>query len=240
MQTVPTSAAPQAAPEAVAAAEAAARQAAQQMTLRGRAWWGQLDPAGKRPTIIVAAVLLAIVLGSQFVNALVPAPRGTLGGSGGVPGGGGGTQPGPGRPVDIGSGIRVTPPPGWVVVGDPLQLQGVRFQKGGVTVDVGLAAFTNPPSDLLAAYVNQVLIPNSQGVKVSPSQITIARNGRPTARATFTGNLKGFGTAVEGEISTQVWETGVGIVVNGFAAQGQLAGARDEIEAFTDSIEASK
>jgi hypothetical protein len=134
----------------------------------------------------------------------------------------------------------VTPPPGWVAVGDPLQLQGVRFQKGGVTVDVGLAAFTNPPSDLLAAYVNQVLIPNSQGVKVSPSQITIARNGRPTARATFTGNLKGFGTAVEGEISTQVWETGVGIVVNGFAPQGQLAVARDEIEAFTDSIEASK
>jgi hypothetical protein len=223
---------PQPVPPAIAAAEAAARQAAQQMATRGRAGWGQLDPTGKRPSLIVAGVLLAIVLGSQFLNALVPAPRGALGG--------GGTQPGPGRPVDIGSGIRVTPPPGWVTVGDPLELQGVRFQKGGVTVDVGLAAFTNPPSDLLAAYVNQVLIPNSQGAKVSPATIDIARNGHPTARATFTGNLKGFGTAVEGEISTQVWETGVGIIVNGFAPQGQLTGARDEIHAFVDSIEAVK
>src|SRR5207248_3756516 len=190
----PAGVAAQPVPPAVAAAEAAARQAAQQISARGRAWWGQLDPAGRRPTLIVAGVLIAIVLGSQFLNALIPAPRGTIGPGGGGVGGGGGTQPPAGKPVDIGSGIRVTPPPGWVAVGDPLALQGVRFQKGGVTVDVGLAAFTNPPSDLVAAYVNQVLTPNSQGAKVSPTHITIARNGRPTAVATWTGNLRGFGT----------------------------------------------
>src|SRR5438552_2555793 len=139
-------------------------------------------------------------------------------------------QPASGSAFQAAPGMQPGPvtQPGWVAVGDPLQLQGVRFQKGGVTVDVGLAAFTNPPSDLVAAYVNQVLIPNSQGAKVSPTHITIARNGRPTAVATWTGNLKGFGTAVEGEISTQVTETGVGIIVNGFAPQGQLAAARDE------------
>ncbi len=202
------------------------------MVARGQAWWGQLDPTGKRPTIIVAAVLVAIVLGSQFVNALIPTPR-TLGGTGATPV----TQPGAGKPVDVGSGIRVTPPPGWVVVGDPLSLQGLRFQKGAVTVDVGLAAFTNTPSELLAAYVNQVLIPNSQGAKVSPTHIKPSVNGHVTAIATYTGNLKGFGTAVEGEITTQVWETGVGVIVNGFAPQGQLAAARDEIDQFVDTIQ---
>src|SRR5438874_1537176 len=89
----PAGVAAQPVPPAVAAAEAAARQAAQQISARGRAWWGQLDPAGRRPTLIVAGVLIAIVLGSQFLNALIPAPRGTIGPGGGGVGGGGGTQP---------------------------------------------------------------------------------------------------------------------------------------------------
>ncbi len=230
-------AAPGQVPPAVAAAEAAARAAAAQMTLRGRAWLGQLDPTNRKPTLIVAGLLLALVLGSQFINALIPIPRST-----GVPGGppNGGPQPGLGNPVDIGNGVRLTPPAGWVPVGNPAGLPGVKFQKGATTVEVGIASFSASPKDLLVAYVNQVLAPSAQDAKVSAATTGNAGNGRPTARATYTGSFKDFGTAVEGELTTQVvtiGQNGIGIVVNAYAPQGQLTGSLGDVHAFADTIE---
>jgi hypothetical protein len=231
-------AAPGAAPASVAAAEAAARAAADQMVVRGRAWWGQLDPTNRRPTIYVAIAIIALVIGSQFLNALVPIPRGGVGGGGG--GGGGGGQPGLGNPVDIGNGVRVTPPAGWVPVGNPTGLPGLKFQKGPILVEVGIASFTSSPKDLLVAYVNQILAPSAQDAKVSAAQTGTAGNGRPTARATYTGSFKEFGTAVEGELSTQVvtvGNTGIGIVVNAYGPQGTLAGSLTDVHTFVDTIE---
>ena len=220
----------QPAPQSVAAAEAAARDAAQQIAMRGRAWWGQLDPTGKRPTLLVAAALVALVIGSQFLNALVPVSRGGGGG------GGGGGQPAAGVPVAIGNGVWVTPPPGWVAVGTPVGLPGVRFQRGATTVEVGIASFSASPHELLTAYVNQVLAPTAQDVKVSEPVNVRAGNGRPTARSIYTASFKDVGTAVDGELSTQV-ENGIGIVVNGYAPKGQLAGSLAEVHAFVDTIE---
>jgi hypothetical protein len=227
-------AAPGQVPPAVAAAEAAARAAAAQMAVRGRAWWGQLDPTNRRPTIFVAIALVALVIGSQFLNALVPIPRGGVNNG---PGPGNNQQPGVGNTVDIGNGVRITPPAGWVPVGNPTQLPGLKFQRGAVTVEVGIAAFTASPKDLLVAYVNQVLAPNAQDAKVSAAQTGTAGNGKPTARATYTGSFKDFGTAVEGELSTQVSQTGIGIVVNAYAPQGQLSGSLGEVHVFVDTIE---
>ena len=142
-----------------------------------------------------------------------------------------------GVPVDIGNGVRVTPPPGWVAVGAPVGLPGVRFQRGAFTVEVGIATFNAAPKDLLVAYVNQILAPSAQDAKVSAATNVVAGNGRPTARATYTGSFKDFGTAVEGEISAQVSQGGIGIVVNAYAPQGQLAGSLNEVHAFVDTIE---
>ena len=227
----PAAAAPipaQPAPPAVAAAEAMARDAAQQIAIRGRAWWGQLDPTGKRPTLLVAAALIALVIGSQFLNALVPVSRG----------GGGGSQPPVGVPVDIGNGVRVTPPSGWVAVGSPMgQLPGVRFQRGAVTVDIAIVSYSASPRELLIAYVSQVLDSASQDAKVSEPTNVRAGNGRPTARSTYTASFKDIGTAVSGELSTQVSDNGIGIIVNGYAPQGQLAGSLGEVHEFVDTIE---
>jgi hypothetical protein len=225
-------------PPAVAAAEAAARQAAAEITVRGRAWWGQLDPTNKRPTLLVAGVLLALVIGSQFLNALVPVPRGGGSVGGGTGGGGTGTgQPASGTPVDIGNGVRVTPPAGWVAVGSPQNLPGVKFQRGAVTVEVGIASFDQAPKDLLVAYVNQILAPSAQDAKVSSATSVVAGNGKPTARATYTGSFKDVGTAVEGELSTQVSPTNIGIVVNAYAPQGQFTASLNDVHAFVDTIE---
>jgi hypothetical protein len=203
------------------------------MTLRGRAWWGQLDPTGKRPTLIVAAVLIVLVIGSQFLNALVPVSAGA---DNGLPGDAQ-RQPANGSPVDIGNGVRVTPPAGWVAVGAPVGLPGVRFQRGAITVEVGIAAFSASPRDLVLAYVNSVFAPAVQDVKVSAVSTGVAGNGRPTARATYAASFKDFGTAVEGELSGQVSPNGIGIVVNAYGPQGQLAGSLDDVHAFVDTIE---
>ena len=209
------------------------------MTVRGRAWWGSLDPTNRKPTLWVAIALIALVIGSQFIDALVPIPRGGVGpGPGG--GGGGGGQPGIGNTVDLGNGVHVTPPVGWVPVGTPNGLPGAKFQKGAVIVEVGIAAFTSTPKDLLVAYVNQVLAPSAQDAKVSAATTGTAGNGKPTARATYTGSFKDIGTAVEGELSTQVTvngANGIGVVVNGYAPQGQLSGSLNDVHLFVDTLQ---
>jgi hypothetical protein len=117
-----------------------------------------------------------------------------------------------------------------------LKLPGVRFQRGDTIVDVGLAAFTASPAELLAAYVNQVLVPSAQDVQVSAPETGVAGNGKPTARASFTGTFPDTG-ATEGEISTQVTPGGIGIVVAAHAPQGRLAGSIDDVHQFVDTIE---
>ena len=167
-------------------------------------------------------------------------PGGVAGGGGG---GGGGGQPGVGNPVDIGNGVRVTPPVGWVPVGNPAGLPGLKFQKGPITVEVGIASFTASPKDLLVAYVNQVLAPSAQDAKVSAATTGTGGNGRPTARATYTGSFKDFGTAVEGELNTQVvtaGQNGIGIVVNAYGPQGQLGGSLGDVHGFVDTIEVAQ
>ena len=141
-------------------------------------------------------------------------------------------------PVDIGNGVRVTPPSGWVAVGSPMgQLPGVRFQRGAVTVDIAIVSYSASPRELLIAYVSQVLDSASQDAKVSEPTNVRAGNGRPTARSTYTASFKDIGTAVSGELSTQVSDNGIGIIVNGYAPQGQLAGSLGEVHEFVDTIE---
>jgi hypothetical protein len=220
--------APQQTPQAVAQAQAAAQAAAVQLTSRGKAWWSQLDPAGKRPTIIIAAALIVAIFGSQFLNALIPVPRGLQGGGGG--GGGGGA-----KTLDIGGGARITPPPNWTVVGPSPNLQGVRLQKGSVLVDVMVASYGGAPQELLQTYVNQVVKAQATQLTLGDTTVGPGANGHVSARAAYVGVFKNAGT-LQGEIVTQVWGN-VGVVFDSAAPQGQLQAARGEIETIIGTLE---
>lgn len=110
-------------------------------------------------------MLLAVVFGSQIINAALPAPRSV----GPLP------VAQPGTAVPVGNGVFVYPPSGWVA-----QAAGpaaVRLTKGSVELYVR----TDLPGDLttmLDTYVRQVLEPAAS--QVMEGQLTaFVLLGRP-------------------------------------------------------------
>jgi hypothetical protein len=228
-------------PPAVAAAEQAAREAATQVAARTRAWWGRLDPTGKRPTLIVAGVLAAVVLGTQVLNGIIPVPNPSPAGPGTPIPGGGPTTPGGGpiagaRPIEVGMGVRVYAPPAWQQLDASGALTGIRLQNGSVVIDVRVTQFGGNHVDLVSAYVNQILQPDSQNLNVGQVNV-VAGNGRTAARATYLGLFNGVTGSVEGELTAFVFPNGIGVIVDAWGAQGSLANAIAEIHAIIETIE---
>ena len=194
-------------------------------------WWSGLDPAMKRPTIIVAAVIVALVVGTQMLNALIPGPA--AGGNGSS----GGTTNGT-TSFDLGRGVSVTPPAGWVVREQPSVLEGIRLQRGGVIVDLLVAPYGGTPTELLSTYADQVLKEDANSLTVHDVVVTGAGNGRPAARAKYDGIFKGSGH-LEGELSTQVFGS-TGVIVDAAARQGALEGALGDVHQMLGTIEVSQ
>jgi hypothetical protein len=208
-----------------------ARDAAGAVATQTRAWWGRLDPQGKKPTLIVAGVLIALVVGTQVVNGIIPIPGQGPGG----PSNPGGPTVGA-RPVDIGLGARVYVLPGWQQLEAGGALQGVRLQKGSVVVDFRVTQFGGDHVALLTAYVNQILQPDAQQLNVNGVTI-VPVNGKNAARATYLGLFNGVTGAVEGELTTLVSAGGTGVIVDAWGAQGSLPTGIDEVHAMVNTIE---
>ena len=215
----------------MANAEQMARETAAVVATQTRAWWGRLDPQGKRPTLIVAGVLVALVLGTQIVNAFIPIPNQVPGG----PSNPGGPAVGA-RPVDIGLGARVYALPGWQQLEAGGALQGVRLQKGSVVVDFRVTQFTGDQVALLTAYVDQILKPDAQQLNVNGVTV-VPVNGKNAARATYLGLFNGVTGAVEGELTTLVSAGGTGVIVDAWGAQGSLTPALGEVHAMVNTLE---
>ena len=208
-----------------------ARETAAVVATQTRAWWGRLDPQGKRPTLIVAGVLAALVIGTQVVNGFIPIPNQVPG----VPSNPGGPNVGA-RPVDIGLGARIYVLPGWQQLEAGGALQGVRLQKGSVVVDFRVTQFTGDHVALLTAYVNQILQPDAQQLNVNGVTV-VPLNGKTGARATYLGLFNGVTGAVEGELTTVVSAGGTGVIVDNWGAQGSLSTGLDEVHAMINTLE---
>ena len=193
-------------PPAVATAEQVARDTAAQVAGRTRAWWGRLDPQGKRPTVIVAGVLAAIVLGTQVVNGIIPVPGQCPDRSRRLDprrrsddNPGAARRSGPARSTSA-WGCASTCFPAGSSSRPSGALAGVRLQKGSVVVDVRVTEFGGDHTALLAAYVNQILQPDSQNLNVG--QVTVVPvNGRTAARAAHLWLFNGVTGSVEGELT---------------------------------------
>ncbi|MEO7117738.1 MAG: hypothetical protein ABIZ34_02070, partial [Candidatus Limnocylindrales bacterium] len=185
----------------------------------------RLDPTGWRPTGIVLGIILALVFGTQLLNAALPARTGT----------GPDPQPQPGTPIDVGQGVRVYPQAGWSA--DTSVADQVRLQKGSAVVDVFVfAGFQGDASALLSSYVEQRLRPGAGQLAVSGSQAIPVTAGSPGVRATYVGNFTGVQQAIEGEL-TAISLGGRAILFDGWANQGQLGPALDEVHLMAQTVE---
>jgi hypothetical protein len=202
------------------------------MSARTRSLLAGLDRGGWRPTAIFAAVLAVLVIGTQLVNASIPAP--------GQP-----TPNGPNGPIGpVGQRLAITPrvtivPATGYVVAQQLSgaLPGVRLQRGAIAFDVRTGTSQEGPAKFLDAYIAQVLDPDSSSLTITSANPGTVGGRYPAVIATYTGVFTGIGSPVEGQLTGIVFTDGLSIVFDAWATEGGLAPSLPEILQMIDSLE---
>jgi hypothetical protein len=201
-----------------------ARQAMEAFSAQGRTVLARLDPTGWRPTLAVAAVLLAVVFGTQLVNAALPAPR---------PGGGNEPVPAPGTPVELAPGVNIYPQPGWIHEG----AGSTRLRKGPIAFDVNVQSQVwADPGALYQAYVEQILRPGASQLTATPGQVVQVGGGQAAVQGTYVGTFQQVQQPIEGQL-TAVIINGRAMVFDVWSVQGQLGQGLHEARLMIDTVE---
>ncbi len=204
---------------------------------------------GMRTSIIAAALMIGVVGGVNMVNAAMPLPNAPANGGDqpAIPAEPVGEQPTndpnnpapepvqpgpvqPGTTVSIGDNYTLVMPDGWTVENNA---DGwMVFVKGGAVLAIGNVGFDGSSTDLLTAYQDEWFKTGQfTGDQVQSGTIG---NGIPVAATNYTGTTKDGG-AIDGFILATA-EKGHGMVINAFAAQGQLSAMGNDIDAILKSI----
>jgi hypothetical protein len=189
------------------------------MAAPARAWLAGLDPATRRPTFIVAALLAGFFFGSQILNEALPARAED--------------RVLPGNPVAIGSNASVVPLAGWDVSRFD-DGSGIRLEKGAVVLDL-YPGTTQNAGDLIAAYFEQVLRAQATEITTTETETASSANGS-AARFSYQGIFAGAEGAIEGEV-TAVAAAGQGVIADAWAPQGRLVSLLEEVHLMIDTIE---
>jgi hypothetical protein len=224
---------------------------------KARALFSQLDPAGIRPTAIVAGIIIALYFGAQIVNAVIP-----QGGAGpGIPGPGGQGPSGPGpvpttvpgptngpvgpgptsAPAQPGSTLTLGPlriplENGWTPQEVPDSNVIVRLVKGNVAVDLYGASIQGQADAgaVYNAYLTQSLQPAATGFNASQPNLLQIGNGIPAARGTYTGV---FGQSqIEGQVTTIVVGAN-GFIFDAWGSAGTLGQLLPEAQRMIDNLQ---
>ncbi len=178
------------------------------------------DPATRRPTVIVAAVIAALFFGSQLVNEALP---------------GGTAVVAAGETVNVGGAVTLTAVAGWQRT--DLESGGVRLEKGTVVFDLFPETVTSNGRGLAEAYLEQVL--RAASTELTSTDFELATEGTSTgARFRYQGIFTGAEGPIEGEV-TAVVNGGNGVVADGWTRQGNLDTLLEEIRRMVASIEVS-
>jgi hypothetical protein len=195
----------------------------------------RLDPTGWRGTIAVAASLAVLVIGMQFLNAIIPVPtRGSQPGTGPGPGTGG-TVTTPGTPLEIASGVRIYPQSGWRE--EAREGPTVRLSNGEVALFVSVFPFGGNAAELFSIYVRDVLQGQAQQLSPPNPAVIQAGGGRVGVRGAFSGLFKDQTGAIEGQLTTMMLGNGTGIVFDARGLEGGVARALRDLDVMFTTTE---
>jgi hypothetical protein len=155
------------------------------------------------------------------------------------------TEPGP-EPnvaaIEVVPGVFVPPVSGWEFVG-PLEgeIAGGRITRGSATLDVfegsleGSGVTTN--EDLFFLYIFDILQPQASQLRYTEQLETVTVGAHTAARGYYVGTFSGVSSPVEGEVTAVTLPSGVGVIFDGWASEGQLGVVIEEIRTMIELTE---
>ena len=193
----------------------------------------RLEPAGWRVTIIVFILMIAGIGGVNLLDAIIPVPAGTVGGTSS-----GGTSTGPTGPtdpgvaIDVHNGYQVYAPDGWQIVEN--DSQGLYLGKGSGVIAIQTQAFDGSLSDFEAAYRTVEFAATGAGTAATdPTQGTIG-GGVPALVVSYTmatdkGQIDGaYVAGLRG---------GVGIIVDLVTPSGSIDRYADDLNQLLRTVQ---
>lgn len=170
------------------------------------------------PVVALAAVLAAVTSGGYLTSDAL----------GEIQGGA----------VAVGTSVRVTPLPGWELAGRSTGPDHIRLTSGSTSLDVFAFPFDGTDVDLLGRYVDDILEPDAEQLRVSEEieRVRLA-SGLTGSRIAYVGLFGDVQAPIEGEVTAVVSPSGEGVIFDGWAPAGQLQFEIDEIDAMIDRAE---
>jgi len=174
------------------------------------------------PTLVVFGAMLVTVLGGYVVA--------------------GATSTEPAGPVEVGGVVLVRPAAGWALAGRFASgdVPGARLTRGSGNLDVLAAPFDGDAGDLANLYVEEGLRAQADAGRLSTSpslESVIVASGLGASRFSYVGVFERGGAPVEGEVTVLVSPGGSGVIFDGWAPEGQLEFALDDIHTMEEEAE---
>jgi hypothetical protein len=146
-----------------------------------------------------------------------------------------------GRPVggtiSVGPSVRVRPLPGWELARRFTDPQGIRLTSGSGNLDIVALPFAGDDVELLRGYVDGVLAPDAEQLRVSEVEPVRLASGLSGSRIAYVGLFGDVHTPIEGEVTAVLSPSGTGVAFDGWAPAGQLQYVSGEIDAMIEAAE---
>jgi hypothetical protein len=162
-------------------------------------------------TLVVGAIMLAILIGGFVVEGAVPEP--------------------PPRPVSAGSGVMLTPISGWDFAGRSEDGQTILLTQGSGSLAVSVVPGTDANAALRAKRDEWL---QTGTVTVSEPVVVALPGDRSGARFNYSGTFEDVPTPVEGAV-TAVAGSNVVVLFDGWSGIGGYPNVGAEIDSMIES-----
>lgn len=151
-----------------------------------------------------------------------------------------------GDPIPVTGSVAIRPAEGWTpgeglsltLEGPGVTLEGIRIDAGVAHLDVVGAAGAPQPVDIWNLYVQEFLALEAEQLQTSEQlESFTTATGAQGVRGSYVGVFPGVSSPLEGEISAVLLPDGTGVIADGWAPDGQLAPALEDMQAMVDSLE---
>lgn len=140
-----------------------------------------------------------------------------------------------GNPTPIAGGVVVSPAAGWEQAQPSDDPPGIVLSNGTGWLLAGVPSGSGTPQELLNFYVVTYLEPTASQLSVGTVESFASPTGEAVV-ASYVGVFDGVAVPIEGQVIAIVGASGVGVALDGWAAQGSYGTVRDQVETMAATV----
>ena len=140
-----------------------------------------------------------------------------------------------GNPVPVAGGVVISPAAGWEQSAPSDDPPGIVISNGTGWLLAGVPSGSGTARELLNFYVVTYLEPTASQLSLGTVEPFATQTGEAVV-ASYVGVFEGVAVPIEGQVIAIVGTSGIGVAIDGWAAQGSYGTVRNQVEAMAASV----